>query len=313
VYDENKKLCLCLKGTRVNKVVKGILLLVAIAGVVIIAAILLNGHNMPVLNPQGTIADQQRSLIIFTVLLGLLVVIPVFIMLFSIAWKYREGNTKAKYAPDLDHSRLYETIWWGVPCIIILVLSVVAWKSSHDLDPYRPLVSNVKPVKIQVVSLQWKWLFIYPEQNVASVNFLQFPEDTPVNFEITSDAPMNSFWIPSLGGQVYAMSGMSTKLHLMADNIGEYRGSSANISGEGFAGMNFVAKASSKADFDTWINTNKNTATGLDMTEYEKLVAPSKNEKVKSYAVKQPDLYDKIIMKYMAPQKQMDHEHMEMN
>jgi cytochrome o ubiquinol oxidase subunit II len=297
----------------VNKIVKGIFLLVTIAGIVAIFAVLLNGHDMPILNPHGTIADQQRNLIVFTVLLGLVVIVPVFIMLFSIAWKYRESNTKAKYSPDWDHSRLYETIWWGVPCVIILILSVVAWKSSHDLDPYRPLTSNVKPIKIQVVSLQWKWLFIYPEQHTASVNLVQFPEDTPVNFEITSDAPMNSFWIPSLGGQVYAMSGMSTKLHLMAGTIGEYKGSSANISGEGFAGMNFVAKSTSKNDFDTWVKTNKDSAPNLDMTEYNKLATPSKNEKAKNYTLEEPNLYDKIIMKYMAPEKQMDHEHMEMH
>ena len=132
--------------------------------------------------------------------LSLIVVIPVYIMLFLFAWKYREGNTKAKYSPDWDHSALLETIWWTVPLLLITILSVVTWNSSHDLDPFRPLNSSVKPVKIQVVALQWKWLFIYPEQNIASVNYVEFPVNTPVDFEITADAPMNSFWIPQVGG-----------------------------------------------------------------------------------------------------------------
>jgi cytochrome o ubiquinol oxidase subunit 2 len=304
----------------VNKKIQILLLLVAIAGIIGIITFVANGHNIAVLNPQGMIANKERDLIIFTTVLGLVVVVPVFIMLFGIAWKYREGNTKAKYSPDWDHSRLYETIWWGVPCVIIFILGVVAWNSSHELDPYKQLQSNVKPVRVQVVALQWKWLFIYPEQGVASVNLVQFPEDTPVNFEITADAPMNSFWIPSLGGQVYAMSGMTTKLHLMADNIGNYNGSSANISGSGFAGMKFIAKATSQTDFDSWIRASKNSSTGLDMTAYGKLAAPSKDVVATSYSLKQADLYDKIVMKYMAPEKkdttnqpmEMDHEHMNM-
>lgn len=300
-----------------NKKIQVLLLLVAIAGLIGIITVVLQGHNIAVLNPQGTIANKERDLIIFTTVLGLAVVIPVFIMLFGIAWKYRESNTKAntKYSPDWDGSRLYETIWWGVPCVIMLVLGVVIWQSSHELDPYKKLESNVKPIRVQVVALQWKWLFIYPEQKIASVNLVQFPEDTPVNFEITADAPMNSFWIPSLGGQVYAMTGMTTKLHLQADNIGSYNGSSANISGEGFAGMRFIAKATSQADFDTWVRSNQNSSAGLGMTEYGKLVTPSKDVPAATYSLKQADLYDKIVMKYMAPEggnEIMDHEQMNM-
>lgn len=294
------------------------LALIALAGVVGIATVLLHGHNIAVLNPQGTIANKERDLIVFTVVLALVIVIPVFTMLFVIVWKYREGNVKAKkkYSPDWDGSRLYETIWWGVPCVIMFVLGVVIWQSSHDLDPYKKLESNVKPVRVQVVALQWKWLFIYPEEKIASVNLVEFPEDTPVNFEITADAPMNSLWIPSLGGQVYAMNGMSTKLHLMADNIGDYKGSSANISGEGFAGMKFVARATSKADFDNWVRTNQKNGVGLDMDKYREIAKPSKDVPVATYSLKQSDLYDNIVMKYMAhggSNETMDHEHMDMN
>jgi cytochrome o ubiquinol oxidase subunit 2 len=306
-----------LKEIRVNKKIQFFLVLLFIVGAVSIAIILLHGHDIPVLNPQGTIANKERDLIMFTVILALAIIIPVFVMLFAIVWKYREGNIKAntKYSPDWDGSRLYETIWWGVPCIVMLILGVIIWQSSHELDPYKKLASNVKPIQVQVVALQWKWLFIYPEQKVASVNFVQFPEDTPVNFEITADAPMNSFWIPSLGGQVYAMTGMTTKLHLQADNIGSYNGSSANISGEGFAGMKFVAKATSKTDFDNWIRSNQSNTKGLNMAEYDKLATPSKDVPASVYSLKQSDLYDTIVMKYMAhgsENEPMNHEHMNM-
>ncbi len=250
---------------------------------------------------------------LITVLLGVIVIIPVFTMLFTIAWKYRADNTKAKYEPEWDHSRLFETIWWGVPCVIILVLGVITWQAAHTLDPYKQLDSKAKPINVQVVALQWKWLFIYPEEQIASVNMVQFPEDRPINFQITADAPMNSFWIPKLGGQIYAMSGMSTNLHLIADHIGEYAGSSANISGEGFAGMKFTAKATSEADFDAWVNTTKQSSNMLDMTEYTKLASPSKDVSPKTYMLMQNDLYDKIVMKYMAPEsKNQQMNHMEM-
>lgn len=260
---------------------------------------LLRDISMPVLAPQGVVGEKERNLFIFTTLLGLLVVVPVFIMLFYVAWKYREDNTKAKYSPDWDKSKLIEGIWWGIPCVIILLLSVVTFYSSHELDPFRPLKSEVKPVKIQVVALQWKWLFIYPEEQIASINDVRFPVGTPVNFEITSDAPMNSFWIPSMGGQIYAMSGMSTKLHLQSNTAGDYDGSSANISGEGFASMRFVARATERADFDTWVNETKRTAEPLDGELYDVLAKPSIEASTRFFTLKKTDLYDTIVMKYM--------------
>jgi cytochrome o ubiquinol oxidase subunit 2 len=291
-----------------------ILLLIAIVVVLAVTlAVLLTRDNVAILNPEGDIARQERDLILMTAALGAVIVIPVFAMLFTIAWKYRDDNKEAKYEPDWDHSRVLEGLWWGIPCVIIVILSVIAFYSSHALDPYKPLASKEKPVTVQVVALQWKWLFIYPEEKIASVNFVQFPEDRPVNFQITADAPMNSFWIPKLGGQVYAMNGMSTKLHLIADTVGEYEGSSANISGEGFAGMKFTAKSSSQTDYDTWVSETKQSSNHLDMTEYDKLAVPSKNVPPKNYMLMQSDLYDKIVMKYMAPENKdatKDHEHM---
>lgn len=278
------------------KLILGSLLVLAAIGV---AFFLLKDTVLPVLMPAGVVGEKERNLFIFTTLLGLLVVIPVLVMLFYVAWKYREGNTKAKYNPEWDKSKIIEAIWWGIPCVIILLLGIITYYSSHELDPFKPLRSETKPVKIQVVALQWKWLFIYPEHNIASVNDVRFPVNTPVNFELTSDAPMNSFWIPSLGSQIYAMSGMSTKLHLQANEVGEFDGSSANISGEGFASMRFIARSTTSADFSKWVSETKNTGESLDTQEYDTLHEPSIEKTYRYFVLKKPDLYDTIVMKYM--------------
>lgn len=290
---------------------KLLLCVVLVLGVALLAAWYLGSHNIAVLNPKGIIASQQRDLILFTVLLSLIVVVPVFVMVFTFAWKYRAGNSKARYAPDWDHHKIAEAIWWVVPLILISIVAVITWKSSHDLDPFKPINTKTRPVTIQVVALQWKWLFIYPEYDVASVNFVQFPVDTPVNFEVTADAPMNSFWIPQLGGQIYAMAGMKTQLHLMADETGSYYGSSANISGEGFAGMKFTAKASTLVDFTEWVRSAKQ-AQPLALAEYNKLALPSKNNSVTYYSLKERGLYDEVVNKYMAPTP-FDHEVSDIN
>jgi cytochrome o ubiquinol oxidase subunit 2 len=257
--------------------------------------------NVAVLNPQGTIANQERGLIIFTVILSLVVVIPVFTLLGVIAWKYREKNTKkTTYKPNWDSSRLFETIWWGIPCVIILILCVVTWQTSHQLDPYKSLNSDVKPLNVQVVALQWKWLFIYPDQHVASVNLLEIPEKTPINFQITSDAPMNAFWIPNLGSQVYAMSGMSAQLHLMADAVGDYPGSSSNISGTHFADMKFTARAVRSSDFDQWVGQAQQSSP-LAWNEYKALSQPGVQAQPISYDLTDQNLYSEIIAQYQQP------------
>lgn len=275
----------------------------------LVALLIWQSSNIAILNPKGAIASQQRDLIVAATLLMLIVVVPVFILTFAIAWKYRATNTKARYSPNWDHSRKLETLWWAVPCAIIAVLAVITWQSSHALDPYKPLDMAAKPITIEVVALPWKWLFIYPEQDIATVNFVRFPEDRPVNFRITADAPMNSFWIPQLGGQVYAMAGMETKLHLVADEPGVYRGGSANLSGEGFADMDFEAKATTQAEFDEWVALVKKSPHPLDAARYQSLAAPSKNHPIMSYSTRDADLYDKVIMKYMTPGMQHPHVH----
>ncbi len=274
--------------------------LVAMALVAFIAILimLVYGNDIPVLNPKGEVAGKERDLIVFGTLLSLVIIVPVFTMTFVIAWRYRESNKKAKYQPDWDHSRLFESIWWGVPLLLIIILSSVTWKSSHELDPFKPLESSTKPLRIQVVALPWKWLFIYPEQNIATINYVRFPEDTPVNFEVTADAPMNSFWIPSLGGQIYAMNGMVTKLHLIADQAGEYRGSSANISGRGFSGMKFIAEASSEASFKEWVGEVQKDSGGLGIEKYSDLSRPSENNPVQQFALADKNLFDYITHQF---------------
>lgn len=281
-----------------KKILKISLWVIAALLVLASSGIFFDSEMFTVLNPKGIIALKEKNLLITATLLMLIVVIPVFILTFFIAWRYREGNEKAKYTPEWHHSYLAETIWWGLPCLIIIALAVITWRSSHELNPFKPLDSDKKPLNIQVVALQYKWLFIYPEEGVAAINLVRFPEKTPINFEITSDAPMNSFWIPALGGQIYAMAGMRTKLHLIADETGVYRGCSANISGTGFAGMNFKAEACSEEEFEAWVQTLKKTSSALDLAAYQTMIPPTEYVPVSEYVLTEPKLFDLIIQKY---------------
>ncbi len=263
-----------------------------------------HANDVAVFAPKGVIALQERNLIITTTILMLIVVIPVFALMFFFTWKYRATNKHAKYTPDWASNETLEAIWWAIPGVIILVLAVITWKSTHELDPYKPLRSDVKPITIQVVALDWKWLFIYPEQRIATVNLVEFPLGTPINFEITADAPMNSFWIPELGGQIYAMPGMKTQLHLMASDVGIYSGTSANFSGPGFSDMKFAAKSVSQSEFLEWAYAVKTASSTLTYDAYIRLSAPSKNNAVSLYSSVDDGLYDKIVMKFTAPNKE---------
>jgi cytochrome o ubiquinol oxidase subunit II len=267
----------------------------------VVAIILNNIGSFAVLSPKGTIAQEQKELLAFASILSLTIIVPVFALTFWIVWKYRAGNKKSKYRPDFNNSRVLEGLWWGVPLILITILSVITWKSSHALDPFKPLESDVKPVKIQVVSMNWKWLFIYPEENIATVNYVKFPVDTPVNFEITGDSAMNSFWIPELAGQIYAMPGMSTQLHIEASQICECRGSSANISGQGFADMNFVASAQSEDEYKAWVKKVQKSPRRLGVIQYKQLAQPSRNHHVELYGSVREGIYNDVIRKYIEP------------
>ena len=268
---------------------------------ILYGALLLNGCNIAVFDTKGLIAAKQADLIITSVMLMLIVVIPVFILTFVFAFKYRASNPKAKYTPEWEHNNALEVIWWTIPIIIIVILGVITWKSSHELDPYKPLVSDVKPIEIEVVALDWKWLFLYPEQGIASVNLAQFPINVPVNFKITAQAPMNSFWIPRLAGQIYAMEGMQTKLHIISDVPGSYEGVSANFSGAGFNGMKFIAKASSAEDFNRWVDSVKHVPDSLTQERYDALAKQSSNEPVRVYSQFREGLFMNIMMRYMEP------------
>lgn len=258
---------------------------VALIGFIGLLLILAQGGQFPLLIPSGSIGIAERDLMVRTVFMMLIVVIPVFILIIFIGWYYRAENTKAKYTPNWENSKMEELIWWSIPFEIILVLSALTWTSTHELDPSKAIKSTQEPLVVQVVALPWKWLFIYPEQRVASVNELAIPVGTPVEFQITADAPMNSFWIPALGGQMYAMTGMTTSLHLMAAKPGEYEGLSANYSGEGFAQMRFIARAMSTVEFDTWVAHAKQSSTMLTEDEYTSLRAPSDTGPVRYYGM----------------------------
>ena len=272
--------------------------------------LLLGGCNMTLLDPVGQVGIDERNLIITATLLMLLVVIPVIAMTFIFAWKYRASNTKAIYTPKWSHSTKVEVVIWTVPILIIIALGVITYQSTHALDPYRPLESDVKPITIEVVSMDWKWMFIYPEQGIATVNKIVFPANTPVNFRITSDTVMNSFFIPGLGGQIYAMAGMTTKLHLIANRNAEMEGISANYSGAGFTGMKFKAIATSQADFDAWVSEVKASPKQLDEAAYAALSVSSQNNPVELFSSYTPNLFQKIVDKYegMTPGKPVKHE-----
>lgn len=251
------------------------------------------------LNPAGTVALDERALMFHATLLMLIVVVPVFILAFAIAYRYRAGNKRAVYTPDWEHSKMEELIWWAIPIEIILVLGALTFSSTHQLDPYKPLAnaSSEAPMVIEAVALNWKWLFIYPELGVASVNELALPVNRQVKFKITSDAPMNSFWIPKLGGQMYAMSGMVTTLHLDATEVGSYEGRSANYSGEKFAEMKFTALAVTQNDFNAWVSKAEASEHVLNHETYQELRAPDTSP-VLLYSFVDASMFEKIVGQY---------------
>ena len=206
---------------------------------VLIAAATLGGCTQGVLDPKGPIAAAERQILLNSLGIMLVIVIPTIIATLGAAYWFRSSNTRARYLPDFAYSGRLEMLVWSIPAMTVLLVGGVAWVGSHDLDPRKPIASAAKPVSVQVVSLDWKWLFIYPEQGIASVNQLTIPVGTPVSFELTSSSVMNSFFVPQLGGQIYTMAGMVTRHHLQADHPGTYPGLSANYSGAGFADMRF--------------------------------------------------------------------------
>lgn len=272
-----------------------------LAAFALLSPLFLSACHFALLDPKGQIAADEKQILLISVALMLLVVIPVIVLTLAFAWRYRAGNTDAKYSPNWQHSTLLEIIWWSVPCAIIAILGTITWISSHRLDPYRPLdIPQKKTLVIQAIALEWKWLFIYPEQHIATVNVLQVPVGVPLRFQITAEGPMNSFQVPQLGGQIYAMAGMQTQLNLIADSAGDYRGLSTNFSGDGFSEMHFILHAGSQKEFDRWVKKEQSAPEKLTLAGYQRLARPAVSP-VHYYSSVTPDLFNTIMMKSMMP------------
>lgn len=282
----------------------GIMFMPLKRSLLLVPLLLLAGCNTIVMNPKGDIASQQADLIVLSTVLMLIIIVPVIFLTCFFAWKYRQANTQAEYDPEWDHSTKLELVIWGAPLLIIIVLGLVTWVSTHKLDPYRPLdridastplPADHEPLVVQVVSLDWKWLFIYPEQGIATVNELVTPVNVPVRFKITSSTVMNSFYIPALAGQIYSMAGMETTLNAVINEKGSWEGFSANYSGAGFSHMRFKYNGVSQEEFDNWVARNKSYGKELDRAAYLELEKPSTKHPVERFATVEPELFHAIV------------------
>jgi cytochrome o ubiquinol oxidase subunit 2 len=264
----------------------------------------LTGCNMVVMSPSGDIAAQQRDLIVVSTVLMLIIIVPVLFLTGFFAWRYRQSNTSAKYDPEWHHSTRLEVIIWAAPLAIIIALGAITWISTHKLDPYRPLdridaerpvPADVQPLEVQVVALDWKWLFFYPQYGIATVNEMAAPVDRPITFHITASSVMNSFYVPALAGMIYAMPGMETKLHAVINEAGEYEGLSANYSGDGFSHMRFKFHGFDDAGFDQWVGRVKQNGTALNRDTYLKLEKPSAREPVRFFSSFEDGLFNAAL------------------
>jgi cytochrome o ubiquinol oxidase subunit 2 len=268
----------------------------------LIASVALSGcarAHFELLEPAGDIGAQERRLILLALGIMLCVVIPVIILTLVFAWRYRATNTKATYAPNWSHSNAIETVVWSIPCVIVLFLAVLIWNTTHTLDPYKPLDSKIKPVRVEVVAMNWKWLFIYPDYGIATVNQLPIPTNTPINFKLTSDGIMNSFFIPQLGSQVYAMAGMQTQLHLIANKPGSYAGLSSGFSGPGFSDMHFQTVAMTPDRFAAWMRRAHSAPAALDGSSLDLLERPSIKVPPATYGRVAPGLFEGVVDQFM--------------
>jgi cytochrome o ubiquinol oxidase subunit 2 len=263
--------------------------------VVLISAAMLSGCSEGVLDPQGPVADAERQILFNSLGIMLAIVIPTILATLGVAYWFRASNKRARYLPDFSYSGRLEILVWSIPLLTVILVGGVAWVGAHDLDPRKAISPAVKPVTVQVVSLDWKWLFILPEQGIASVNHLTVPVGTPIRFELTSSGVMNSFFVPQLGSQIYTMSGMATHVQLQADHPGTYRGLSAQFSGDGFADMRFNVDAVSVQQFEQWVTTARNGGPVLDAQTYAELAKPSEAVAPFTYRAIAPGLFNKIL------------------
>lgn len=278
----------------------------------LILVFLLNGADIALLNPKGLIADEQHRLLIVSTLIMLGFAVPIVLVLYFFVWKYREGNQQTTYAPETKNSNAFLLFAWGGPLVIVMILASLMLPATQRLQPQSAIESDNEQLTVQVVALNWKWLFIYPEQNIATVNFAQIPIDTPVRFELTADeAPMNSFWIPHLGGMLYAMTGHVNPLNLIAHTTGDYSGGAAEINGRGLAGMRFTTRVSSEEDFSAWVAETQQSPISLDEATYEELLKPSENNEPAFYSNPGHDLFSQIVSKYSGGHQHGSNEHEE--
>ncbi len=270
----------------------------------LLCIIMLAGCDLVSLRPSGYVAAQQGQLVVISTLLMLLIIVPVIALTLVFAWRYRESNTAAPYTPEWDHSIQLELVIWAAPLLIIIALGALTWIGTHTLDPYRPLTRvdasrpmsfEAEPLNIEVVALDWKWLFIYPDHGIAVVNELAAPVDIPIRFKITASSVMNSFFIPALAGQIYAMPSMATTLHAVINRPGEFEGFSANYSGAGFSDMRFKFRGVNAGEFDRWLQKAKASKDELTRDAYLELEKPSEREPVRRYRTVAPDLFDAVV------------------
>ena len=259
------------------------------------AVVVASCRQAGVLDPQGPIASQEQLLLINSTAIMLVVVVPVILATLGFAWWYRSSNPRASRSTDEGYEGRTEFVTWSIPVLIVILLGGVIWIGSHQLDPRAPIPGKADPLRVEVVALDWKWLFIYPDQGIAAVNQLVVPAGTPVEFRLTSATVMNSFFIPQLGSQIYTMGGMTTHLNLLADKPGEFPGFSANFSGDGFAEMRFIAKAVPAGDFDGWVAQVRGTGSALDAAAYAELAKPSEAVPPTTYRSVEPNLFEHII------------------
>lgn len=273
-----------------------------VRAVVLLPLLLLTGcsmHSLTAFYTAGAVGAHERGLIAITVVLMAFVFIPVLFFTLFFAWRYRESNSKAAYSPNWSHSNLLEVFLWGGPVVIIAILGTLAWISTHQLDPYKVVPSeNKDPVKVEAIAMDWKWLFIYPEYNVASVNELAMPVDTPISLHLTSDTVMTAIMIPRLGSQIFVMSGMQTQLHLLPQKKGDFMGKNYQYNGKGFASEKFHALSMSDQQFKNWIKKAKESGKKLDSERYADLTKPSEIKDVIYFSSVKPNLFDDVMKKY---------------
>jgi cytochrome o ubiquinol oxidase subunit 2 len=257
--------------------------------------LLASACNRGILDPVGPVGSAEKTILINSTAIMLAIIIPTMIATVGIAWWFRRGNKKATYRPDWEYSGAVEMVVWGIPVLTIMLLGGIAWIGSHDLDPAKPLKSNVPPLKVDVVSLDWKWLFIYPDQGIATVNQLVIPAGTPVNYRLTSATVWNVFWVPQMGSMIYTMPRMTTRLNLQADRLGSFDGLSGHFSGDGFPGMQFKVQSVPADQFAMWAQGARGTGTALDGRSYAELSKPSSYVKPITYGAVAPGLFEAIV------------------